>query len=309
MNKRTIDQSVLQRAEAFVDTVVAPRVAQPRREDPQTLRARAKMARDNSNAGLRALQAGGLDLDRLDELAADRAKARQERLQQAHQRAIAASAEAERWLKGLGPALPPVIPMNIMIDQVTFIRSFADAGAVYDSSIGPLDNWAKYGLDVSGDAVGGGGTGRLSFYTLWQNPEKTSVTMAAGAQLVVNAHLSLNADFEGIASWFLPDSEAKATVHARTTVWGMDSSVSAIVQDSGLTSDSVNGGFWGGDRSDPITVNQFLNATGVLIAAKAWSLIEVSLLTDWYALDGEVHLDAHNGSFKVTLPWLMLSVT
>lgn len=308
MDKQTIDQSVLQRAEAFVETVVAPRVAPPPREDPRTRRARAEMGREDSDAGLRALRAAGLDLDRLDALAADRSKARRERLEQAHERAVAGSAEAERWLKGVAPALPPVIPETIMIQEVTFIRSFAGEGTVYALSINPLDNWAQYGLDVSGDSVGESGLGRLSFFTLWQNQQKVPVTLSAGAQLVVNANLSVDADANGVASWFLPDSTGQATVGTRTTVWGMDSSVSSIVQESTLGSASVNGGFFGGDQSGPITFNQFLNANGVLVPATSWSLIEVSILTQWYALDGSVHLDAHNGKFKVTVPWLMLTV-
>jgi hypothetical protein len=309
MDTQIIEQSVLQRAEAFVDTVVTPRVAQTPREDPRTRRARAEMGREDSDAGLRALRAAGLDLDRLDALVADRSQARRERLQQAHQRAVAGSAEAERRLAGLAPARPLVVPETIMIQEVTFIRSFAGEGVVYASSINPLDSWAQYGLDASGDSVGESGLGRLSFFTLWQNQQTDPVILTAGAQLVVNANLSVDADANGVASWFLPDSEAKATVGTRTTVWGMDSSVSSIVQESTLASDSVNGGFFGGDDSDSITFNGFLNASGVLVPAKAWSLIEVSILTQWYALDGSVHLDAHNGKFKVTVPWLMLTVS
>ena len=309
MDKQTIDQSVLRQAEAFIDTVVAPRVAPIRGEDPRTRRARAEMARDDSNAGLQALQAGGLNLDALNALVAERAEARRERLQQAHQRAVDGSAEAERRLAGLAPpALPPAPPTTVTIDQVTFIRSFAGEGLVYSSSIGPLDNWAKYGLDARGDAVGESGLGRLSFFTLWQNPQSKPVILSAGAQMVVNAYLSVDADANGVAVWFLPDSEADATLRTRITVWGMDSSVSSIVEDSVLTSLSVRGGFFGGDEGGSFTLTEALTGTGVYIAAKAWSLIEVSLLTEWTALNGAVHLDARSGSFKITVPSLTLTL-
>ena len=309
MDKPTIDQSVLQRAEAFVDTVVAPRVAARPREDPRTRRARADMGRENTEAGLRALRAAGLDLDRLEAPVAERAKARRERLEQAHQRAVAGSAEAQRWLEGLAPALPPVVPTNIIIPRVTFIRSFADEGTVYDFSISNLDSWAKYGFDVRYDAVGSSGLGRLSFFTLWQNPQTDPVILNAGARVVVNANLAVDADAEGIATWLFPDSEAQGTVRTRTTVWGMDSSVSSIVQDTILASDTVSGGFFGGDDSVSIAFDQFLVASGVSVPAQAWSLIEVSLLTEWNALEGSVHLDAHHGSFKVSVPWLILTIT
>jgi hypothetical protein len=310
MDQQVIDQNVLRRAEAFVDKVVTPRVAQTPREDPRTLRARAEMAREDSAAGRSFLQAGGLDLDRLDALAADRSKARRELLEQAHKRAIAGSAEAARRLEGLAPGIPPLDPpTTIMVDQVTFIRTFADAGAVYDSAINPMDSWAQYGFDASGDAIGSSGLGRLSFFTLWQNPKNRPIILSAGAHLVVNAHLSVHADWNGVADWFGLGSKSRATVSAQTTVWGMDSSVSSIVQDQSLASASTDGGFWGGDDSASILFDQVLGATGVSIATQAWSLIEVSLLTDWFALNGEVHLDAHNGSFKVSVPWLMLTLS
>lgn len=310
MDKSAIDQNVLRRAEAFVDKVVTPRLAQTPREDPRTLRARADMARDDSDSARHVLQAGGLDLDRLDALAADRSKARRERLEQARQRAIAGSAEAGRRLTGLAPALPPADPpTTITIDQVTFIRSFADAGTVYDSAVTPLDSWAKYGFDAPGDDLNKSGLGRLSFFTLWQNPMNQSIILAAGAQLVVNARLEVDADGFGVSSWFGVNGTSRATVRAQTTVWGMDSSVSSIVADQILASASADGGFWGGDDSASITFDQLLGASGVSVAAQAWSLIEVSLLTDWYAFFGEVHLDAHNGSFKVSVPGLILTVS
>ena len=46
--------------------------------------------------------------------------------------AVAASAAVEKRLTGLTPVLP-ADPMNVIIDRVTFIRSFADAGVVTDS--------------------------------------------------------------------------------------------------------------------------------------------------------------------------------
>lgn len=309
MGKPIIEQDVLQRAETFVDTVVAPRVAPTPGEDPRTRRARAQMAREDSEAGLRALRAAGLDLDRLETLVADRSQARRERLEEAHRTAVAGSAEAERRLEALGPIVPFALPETIVIKEVTFIRSYAGQGLVYASSIGALDNWATYGFDVRGDAVGESGLGRLSFFTLWQNTLTKPVILNAGAQLVVNANLAVDADANGVASWFLPDSTAQGTVHARTTVWGMDSSVSSIVQDTILASASVSGGFFGGDNSYPIAFSQFLTASGVSVAAKAWSLIEVAILTDWSALSGSVHLDAHHGSFKITVPSLTLTVS
>jgi hypothetical protein len=304
-----MDSDVRQRAEAFIDKVVVPRVAQTRREDPETLSARAEAGRADTELARRALQGGGLDLERLDTLAADRSKARQERLHQAHRRAVAASDEVARRLNNLAPALPPPDTMNVIIDRVTFIRSFADAGTVVDSNIGSLDSWAQYRFDAAGDAVGTSGAGRLSFFTLWFNPRTDPVIMTAGARLVVNAYLSVDADWEGVGAWFLFNSGARAAVRARTTVWGMDSSVSSIVQDRILSSAAANGGFFGGDDSTSIAFDEFLNTSGVSVPAQSWALIEVSVLTEWTAMDGSVHLDAQSGSFKISVPWLVLTIT
>jgi hypothetical protein len=57
---QAIDHSVLRRAEAFVDPVVAPRVIQTRREeDRRTLRVRAEMGRNASDVGYASCKPGG----------------------------------------------------------------------------------------------------------------------------------------------------------------------------------------------------------------------------------------------------------
>jgi hypothetical protein len=66
----------------------------------------------------------------------------------------------------------------------------------------------------------------------------------------------------------------------------MDASERAIVQATILASASANGGFFGGDDSASIGFDQFLDTSGVSVAAQGWSLIEVSLLAEWYALEG-----------------------
>src|SRR4029077_17408276 len=84
------------------------------------------------------------------------------------QKVIKASAAVAKWLSGRLPVLP-ADPMNVIIDRVTFVRSFAAQGVVTDSNIGSLDSWAKYKFQHSGDAIGETGTGKLSFFVLWQN--------------------------------------------------------------------------------------------------------------------------------------------
>lgn len=296
-------------AEAFIEAAVG-RAGSWRSDDPETARARTEAAREDRELARRELLAGGLDPERLDALAAERAEARRARAEQAHGRAVAASSAAARRLAGLTPVLLPAEPMNVIIDRVTFIRSFADAGVVVESEIGSLDSWARYRLGSSATAVTGSGTGRLSFFTLWRNPRNVPVVVAAGARLVVNAHLAVDADWNGVAAWFIGGSEARATVRARTTVWAMwDSTVRSIVHDRILGDAGATGGFFGGDDSASIAFNEFLSASGFAVPAQASILIEVELLTEWVATSGSVHLDAESGSFRVAVPHLILTVT
>jgi hypothetical protein len=293
-------------AEAFIDKVIATR-RQPLKRDEHTVRARSEQLREDRNLALGELTASGIEHKRLDALAKERTEARQKLTEQAHRRAIEASAAAADRLRGLLPVFPP--PVDVTIDTVTFIRSFAGQGTVIESNNEPGDNWARYKFDASGDSVEESGTGRLSFFTLWQNPKNTGQIVHASASLIVNAHLSTGADWGGVASWFFPDSEARATVRARTTVWRMDSSISSIVADVNLGSAAAHGGFFGDDQDSSIEFSDVLTASGVQVPKNEFVLIEVELLTEWVALDGDVHLDAQSGSFKVSLPQLTLTLS
>jgi len=126
----------------------------------------------------------------------------------------------------------------------------------------------------------------------------------------VNAHLSVDAEWNGVAAWFISGSEARATVRARTTVWAMwDSNVHAIVNDRIIADAGATGGFFGGDDSNSIAMNEFLPAAGFAVPAQASILIEVEVLTEWVATSGSVELDAAGGSFRVEVPHLILTLT
>jgi hypothetical protein len=306
INQRSTHSDLRKAAEDFVEKVVAPRRQQPNRAD-ETVRARGELALGNRQLAREQLQRSGFDVAALDALAAERSKMSEQLAGQAHRRAIDGSAAAAQRLAALGPVIPPPL-IDVSLDEVTFIRSFADEGAVVDSNVAPGDNWARYKLDASGDAIARSGTGRLSFFTLWQNPKSRVVTVMTAAQLMVNAHLSLHANFGGIAAWTFGDSYARATVRARTTVWSMDSSNSSVVADQLLGDASAQGGFFADDADSSIAFNDVLSGSGVAVPKNAYVLIEVELHTDWTSLDGEIHLDAQSGSFKVSLPQLALTV-
>ncbi len=294
-------------AEAFVEKNIA-KAKRPPTIDAKVRRARAAAGRKDTELARKVLSTGGLDLKRLDTLARERAEARRSRADEQRRLAIKNSAAVAKWISGRTPVLP-ADPMNVILDRVTFIRSFADQGVVTDSNIGSLDSWAKYKFQHSGDAIGVTGTGRLSFFVLWQNPRTETIMANVGPRVQVNANLSVDADWNGVAAWFFPDSKALATVRARTTVFAMDSSINSIVSDVILGTVDAMGGFFGGDDSTSLAVDQFMPGAGVFVPAEAFILIEVSLVTEYQLLDGSVDLDADSASFQVTVPHLIITIT
>ena len=297
----------LKKAEAFIDKVIVPRRAVAV-ADRKARAARADLAKKNAEAARKHVAAGGIDPKPLDTLAAERSKTVKKLAEDTKRRAIDASAAAAGRLKDLYPVILPAEPMDIMIDQVTFIRSFADQGTVLESNIEPSNNWARYRMEGHDDTWSG--TGRLSFFTLWQNQLNVAATVMARANLAINAHLSCDADWSGVASWFGLSSTARAKTRLQTTVWGMDSSVSSIVQQQDVAEVSVDGGFFGDDSSNSIEFSQLLPASGVIVPAETYVLIEVEMLTDWSLNSGaSVTMDAESGSHRVDLPQLVLTVT
>jgi len=273
-------------------------------------RGRAESEHEDLELARSALREG-FDAKRLDELARERQDARRSRIDDGRRRAAEESPQLWKQLGELTPALPdPPPPMNVIIDRVTFIRSFAGQGAVTDSHVGSLDSWAKYRLNASAQSIGETGTGRLSFFTLWRNPRTEPIVARIGARLVTNAHLSADAEWNGVAAWFIGGSKAQATVRARTTVMAMwDASVQAIVSDVILDSVGATGGFFGGDDSTTISMNEFLIGSAFSIPAGASVLIDVALLTEWEVTSGSIGLDADSGAFQVGVPHLIIEVT
>lgn len=285
------------------------REAPKAKADDDARRARRKADRESADVARRALEEG-VHPDRLDALARDREKERRRRIDDGRRHAVDESAALWERLGALTPVLPdPPDRMNVILDRVTFIRSFAGAGAVTDSHIGSLDSWAKYRFEESSSSIGETGTGRLSFFTLWRNPRTEPITARIGARVVTNAHLSADAEWNGVAAWFIGGSKAQATVRARTTVMAMwDSSLQAIVSDVILDSVNATGGFFGGDDSATIASNEFFIGSAFSIPPSASVLIDVALLTEWEATSGSIRLDAAGGQFQVGVPHLIIEV-
>lgn len=314
-----MDKDPRKAAEAFIEKVVVPRRRAPC-PDRMAARARAELDREDLELAKRELVATGLDPNRVDKLAAERSKLHKKLAEETRRKAVESSAEAARRLKDRAPVILPIDPIDTVIDQVTFIRTFADQGELVDSNIGPSDNWAKYRMEhpikespsdeSPGDESPGDawyGIGRLSFFTLWQNRQTSPTIVMARPNLVINALLSVGADGNGIGSWFGFTSEGRASVRARTTVWSMDSSVSTIVHDQVVGEAAAYGTFFGGSDSASIEFNELLAATGVAVQAQAYTLIEVELRTEWAARHGSIDLDAESESYRVDLPQLVLT--
>jgi hypothetical protein len=133
--------------------------------------------------------------------------------------------------------------------------------------------------------------------------------MTAKPNLIINAQLSCNGDWSGVASWFGMSSQASANVGLSMTVWGMDSSVSSVVfQQDSIAQTSVDGGFFGGDNGTAIEFNQVLTGTGVVVPGQSYALIEVEVLSQWNAnSDASATFDAQSGDHRIDLPQIILS--
>ncbi len=291
-------------AEHFIDNVVIPRRA-VRTRDAGAARAKAELARKDLELGKRALAAAGINPEHLETLATERSREHKKLAEDARRTATEVSAAVAERLRDLVPIVLPVDPIDTVIDQVTFIRGYAGQGRRGEWNIDHGDNWAKYKLDSGSDDDGL--PGRLSFFTLWQNEQDAPTVLTARPNLIVNANLSCEAEWNAYHSWLGATSQATATVRARTTIWSMDSSVSSVVNDQILTSAAARGNFFGDDSSRSIAFNEILPATGVSIAPQAYSLIEVELVIDWQEISGSVVLDAESGSHRVDLPQLILT--
>lgn len=263
-----------------------------------------------------ALHGSAIDVKALDALARERAEARAKLTEVSRARAVKNSVAAARRLARLTPApsvqlavVDPWQPGSFILDTVTFVRTFADAGSISDSHVGPQDNWAKYRLRITGPGVGQEGHGRLSFFTLWRNPRDENIIANVSARLNVHSHLASNADWNGVAAWFLDGSEARATVRARITLWALwASSVQAIVADVILGSVGASGEFFGDDDDRSITTSQLLSGAGFSVPAEAYVLIEVSVVTEAYVQSGAIDLDAQSGDFRIDVPYMFITV-
>jgi hypothetical protein len=296
--------------EALVEkatTALSPRASQ--RSDTARRRKDLQLART-------ALAGSNLDVKALDALACEREKTRTEMTDAARRRAVKGSAATGRRLARLTPksavplaVLEPWEPGSFVLDTVTFVRTFANAGAISDSNVGPQDNWAKYRLQASAGAVAQEGVGRLSFFTLWRNPRAQNIVANVSARLKVNAHLASDAQWNGVAAWFIDGSEARATVRARITLWALwASSVQAVVADVILGSVGASGGFFGDDDDRTIATSQLISGAGFSIPAEAYMLIEVSVLTEHFLQSGSIDLDAQSGAFRIDVPYLIVTI-
>ena len=293
-------------AESLIEKLAARARDNPR-SDPKSAQHRANLRREDAALAKRELTASGINAERLDALAAERAQSRRKLAEQARVRAVEASHAAGDRLRALTPVLPAT-PPNITIDEVTFIRSFAGTGVVSDSAIAPGENSAQYRFRSSDSNVAA--IGRLSFFTLWKNANTGTKVVTAAARLLVNASLAAEGEWSGVAAWFGIGGFANATVRARTTLWALwNSALFATGPDARLGSVNVDGSFFGGDDHAAIAFNDLLPPPTLMVPKQAYVLIEVELLTDWNAIGGSIDLDAESGGFRVSVPTIDLTLT
>jgi hypothetical protein len=279
--------------------------------------AASRLRRRDMDRMQRLITAGELDIHGIEQAARASVAERRKLVEGARQRAIAGSSAASKRLAALAkaatvkPTTPtePWQPGSFILEDATFVRSWPNAGDVSDSSLGNDGNFAEYKMHASADFVGTSDAARLSFYFLWENPRTEDIFANVAALLMVNAHLTVNADWNGVAAWFIGDSHASATVRARVSLWPLwTQSAPVIISDQVLASTTASGGFFGGSNDTSVEFSQLSNGAGFIVPAGRFLLIEVSLVTEWSANGGSIDLDASSGAFQVGCPAAIVTI-
>lgn len=273
-------------------------------------KAAAAHVRADSERMAALLTAADIDAAAVDAAAKESAAERVRLQDGARARAIAASPGVAKRLAALSavpvdlaPPTQPWQPGSFILEDANFMRAWPDTGALHDSAVGQNGNSGEYRLQVSAEAVGDSDAARLSFYFLWRNPRAEDVFVDISARLMVNAHLMVNADWNGVAAWAIGHSHANATVRARLSLWPLWIESGPIVTaDQIISQISAEGGFFGSGDDDSIAFSQLLGGGGFAVPAGRWVMIEVSLVTEWHANSGSIDLDAESGSFRVDCP-------
>jgi len=195
----------------------------------------------------------------------------------------------------------------IVIDEVTFSRTFNPGDTLVDSRIAPLDNWVRYRYETDGSVPDNERLpGRLGFFTLWTNDSNRPAVISAGVHLQVHGHFSATSSGSGIGTLFGINSTARATVRARTTVHVMgEPSLKAVVADRELAEISAHGGFFEDYSSTTIVFSEYLAAFPFTVPKRETILIELELLTEDNG-GGNIKLDAESGAYRIAVPHLML---
>lgn len=253
-----------------------------------------------------------LDHGRLESLAREDRGVLRRRAEEARRSAVDAAGEAAKRLDALvtsphGPlGVNPVDwePGSFVLETVDFIRSWPTPENLRDSHVGQASNWAEYAVNQSGDSLDRHFSERVSFYTFWRNPRQNAVVATALARLKVNGHCGCSAEGEGVASWFFDNSLAHVDVSARLTLWGLwtDPALRVPVGNVPLGSVTARGGFFGDDAETSITAAPLVVGAGFPIPARAYILIEASVIADYELLDGSVDLDFTSGAFRIECP-------
>lgn len=293
-------------ARAFVDEAHArsarlqaesrPFRGKPQHDDAQLVQCAARI-----------LAAGGGDVAALDRLAAKRNAALKRRVEQDRHASLEQSPAVARMLAANVPAPAALDPESyLVIDEVTFLRTFNDGDTLINSQIAQLDNWARYRYQTDQEALIGDSRGRLGFFTLWKNDRNRPVVISAGVHLHVHAYLSAHSSGSGIGTVFGINSTARGTVRARTTVHVLgEAGLKAVVAERTLAEISATGGFFDDDSCTTIVFSEYLSAFPFTVPRQETILIEVELLTEDSG-GGTIKLDAEGGAYRVAIPHILL---
>jgi hypothetical protein len=202
-------------------------------------------------------------------------------------------------------------PDSDLLLEVDFIRSWPTPENLRDWHQEPGLNWAKYRVQDSGGGVGRQASEKVSFYTYWQNPRDVPVLADFLVRLTVNGHCKCGANSVGVASWFISGSRSSVDVSARLTLWGLWADPARLfpVDRVPLQTLNASGGFFGDSNQATISTAPAVTARQFPIPARAYILIEASVVADYELLNGDLDLDfASDNLFSVGVPYAVVTL-
>jgi hypothetical protein len=292
------------------------RVSPKQASDPGRLapddRARPVLEALEGLDGFDALQSAAETQVRLDSdrLRAQAEASRERSAQVAGRSQVAIGNWADRH-RELFEELPPepdgISPVIATPTSVKFIRT-SPGGALH--SFDEQNAWAKWETRLPGPGFATSNTflgpehAKVSFFHLWRNTVNRRVLVDVQVAMTAVGHLAGDADGGGFGGLFAPASGG-VSLRAELSLWPLWNPGAVLTYDTKeMGGTTAVGGFFGDSSSRSIVEGETLSATRFFVGARAWVLIEVSLVAEFDCFNGSAVADfASADAYRVGCPY------